>query len=265
MTLMNTTSAPSATGGTANSRSMAVRICAAIACIGALWIGATIIWMAVSAAVGLVALGAIALGAVAALQAIPYLGQRWENALLKARKAEARRNPIEELQNTFIYRSKQLGAFQNALTSIGAQIEGMRDMLAEQRRSDASHDLSKQEAALKRMEGFYEKNLARLAERRKALEDYKKAIERKVFEWEFAQAGKSALASLNAADQESILREMLSDEAMRTVQQNFNEVFAEFDAEASAITKNKQLEFGANMVLDVQSIEIPTLQTIQRD
>src|SRR5687768_11061089 len=78
-----------------------VRVGAGAAVVGGLALAAPIIWGAASASLGLLVVGALGVVGLGAVQAIPLLGQKWENRLLAARKAEARENPIEQLQNFF--------------------------------------------------------------------------------------------------------------------------------------------------------------------
>ena len=59
---------------------------------------APVVWMAVTGGMGLLVLGGVLAAGFAAVQAVPLMGQKLENALLAARKSEARRNPIEQLQ-----------------------------------------------------------------------------------------------------------------------------------------------------------------------
>ena len=165
------------------------------------------------------------------MQALPYWGEKLERRLLRARLDEARDNPIEELLSQLVQRSTQLERYRMALASIAAQIEGMREMLAQRRAAAPQHDTEKQAAALQKMQAFYAHHLDNLASAEAALSAYRRHLQAKRFEWSFAQAGKSVLASLRATDRESIVRELLSDEASRAVQLSFDQVFASLEIE----------------------------------
>lgn len=197
-------------------------------------IAAPVVWSAVAAGVGLLAITAIAAAGFGLIQSAPWLLQRLENRLLSARKNEARRNPIEQLQNDCLRREQRLQAFRKALVSIGAQIEGMREMVDERRHTDPGHVLDKQEKALARMTHFYECNLARLGDARAALDDFRDKVEQKMFEWVFAQAGQVVLEALNPSELADLTQDLLADEALRSVQARFNAVFAELDVELHA-------------------------------
>jgi hypothetical protein len=168
-----------------------------VAALGVLIVAAPLIWTALKAAAGLVLLAGLALAGGAALHALPYFGQLLENRLLRGRIAAARDNPIEQLQNQLLQRSAQVERYRESLSTIYAQIA----------------EVQKLKAA------------------RCALRAYENQLASKRFEWAFAQAGRRALENLNPRDRESLVRELLSDEATRAVQFDFNRVFAELDRE----------------------------------
>ena len=97
-----------------------------------------------------------------------------------------------------------------------------------------------------------------------ALGQLKEVIDDKRFEWSFGQAGQAAIAQLNAASGEDLLNQMLADEAFASVRDNFNQVFAELELEASKLSSQQQLTFGSGMTLDLTSIHIPELQPVAR-
>ncbi len=98
-----------------------LRIAAASGTLGLLVLAAPWVWKAVSAGLGFAALAILGLAGAAALQALPLAAQKLENRLLAARKAEARANPIEQLQNDVLRREERLRSFRAALVQIGAQ------------------------------------------------------------------------------------------------------------------------------------------------
>ena len=132
-------------------------------------LSAPLIWGAVAAGMGLLALAAFGAFGVLVFQAMPLMMQRLENRLLSARKAEARANPIEQLQNDCMRRELRLASFRRALVEIGAQIENMRQMVDERRHVDPAHVLDKQERALQKMTQFHDVNVARLEQAHAAL------------------------------------------------------------------------------------------------
>ena len=224
------------TQGTASSGQVPiVRIAALALTIGLLAVSAPVVWTAVSAGIGLAALAAMALGGGAIFQLLPYALQRLENRILRLRKAEARANPIEQLQNDCLRREQRLQSFQRALATIGGQIESMTEMVEERRHLDPEHVLDRQQRALQRMSLFHACNLRRLDEAQSALEAFQHKVRQKVFEWDFAQAGQAVIAALNPSELEDLMQDLLTDEALRGVRDRFNAVFAELDVEMRAI------------------------------
>jgi hypothetical protein len=208
-----------------------VRGVAIAATLALLALSAPLVWAAVSAGAGLAALAGMAAVGCAAFQAVPLAMQKLENRVLALRKAEAQTNPIEQLQNDCLRREKRLNEFRAALVTIGGQIESMRQMVQERKHLAPHHVLDRQERAIERMEHFYRANIDRLEEARNALEAFRTQIKQKVFEWEFAQAGQVVMAALNPAEMQDLMQDILSDEALRTVQNRFNMVFAELDVD----------------------------------
>ena len=101
-----------------------------------------IVWVAVSAGLGLLSLAALGIIGFALFQALPWAMQRFENHVLLLRKAQARANPIEQLQNGCMRREQRLQSFRRALVTIGGQIESMGQMVEERAHQDPDHGLA---------------------------------------------------------------------------------------------------------------------------
>lgn len=255
---------PSSTPDPDKNKILGLRVAAGIGIVGILAAAAPVIWAAASAGLGLIVLLLLGLLGIGVVQAIPLLAQKWENKLLAARKAEARRNPIEQLQNFLLEKSRRVALFKQAVVQIGTQIKGLGDMLAERKRIKPDYDVSKQEAALAAMRQAHEVLEAKYRRANEALVQLKEVIDDKRFEWSFGQAGQAAIAHLNAASGEDLLNQMLADEAFASVRDNFNQVFAELELEAAKLSRQQQLTFGGGMTLDLTSIQIPEFQSTSR-
>jgi hypothetical protein len=212
-----------------------VRGAAVAAGVGLLALLSPLLWAAASGGMGLLAVGAVLLAGFACMQALPLLGQKLENRLLALRKAEARANPIEQLQMEVLRRAERLTTFRKALVTVGGQIETIKQMLAERRHKDPNHVLEPQQRALARLQQFHSLNLNRLTQAHAALEDFRAVVERKNSEWTIALAiDKTAqLMDPNAADH--LMQDLLTDSALRSVQDRFNTVFAELDIQMSSV------------------------------
>lgn len=255
---------PSISPDPGKTKILGLRIAAGAGVLGILALAAPLIWAAASAGVGLIVLLVLGALGVGIMQALPLLGQKWENKLLAVRKAEARRNPIEQLQNFLMEKAKRVALFKQAVVQIGTQIKGLSDMLDDRKRTKPGYDASKQEAALAAMRQAHQVLEAKYRRADEALGQLKEVIDDKRFEWSFGQAGQAAIAQLNAASGEDLLNQMLADEAFASVRDNFNQVFAELELEASKLSSQQQLTFGSGMTLDLTGIHIPELQTVAR-
>jgi hypothetical protein len=241
-----------------------LRAIAVTAVLGALAASAPLVVMAISAGAGLLTLGGMAIFGFAALQALPLGMQKLENRLLQARKQEARDNPIEQLQNDCLRREERLQTFKRALVSIGGQIESMREMLHERKDKAPHHVLDKQERAIARMDHFYQANIVRLKEAHQALEDFRTQVTQKAFEWEFAQAGQVVMAALNPAEMQDLMQDLLSDEALRSVQNRFNMVFAELDVDLRSINAPTRNYLASAAMDPLEELSVLHTQTPRR-
>ena len=232
------------------------RIGVVVAAVAAMALIAPVIWMAASAGIGLIALGVIGIVGFGLIQMIPYFGQKIENSVLKLRKAEARGNPIEQLQNFLRQKAQQVADFKAAVSSIGAQIKTLEDMVAQRKRERPGYNAAPQEVSIAAMREAYTALKGKYINAESALSDLKLAIQDKEFEWKFSQAGQAAMASLNATSGKELMEAMLADEAFSSVTDNFNKVFADLEMEAKHLTDVKQLEFASGMTIDVSEINL---------
>jgi hypothetical protein len=211
-----------------------VRIGAIFAALGLLAICTPFIWAAVSAGLGIAALAGMAAVGVAAIQALPLALQKLENRMLRLRKVEAQRRPIEQLQNEMIRRGERLKVFRAALVTVGAQIESIECMMAERSHKDPGHVLARQQKAVNRLKQFQAVNMKRLVEAQDALEEFRLNVKRKESEWEIAMAIGRANDAMDPNATDHLIEDLLTDTALRSVQDRFNAVFAELDVQMSS-------------------------------
>jgi hypothetical protein len=208
-----------------------VRIGAVFASVALLAFCTPLIWAAVSAGLGIAALAGMAVVGVAAIQAMPLALQKLENRMLGLRKAEAQRRPIEQLQNEMVRRGERLKVFRTALVTVGAQIESIENMMAERRHKDPGHVLERQQKAVNRLKQFQAVNMKRLIEAQDALEEFRINVKRKESEWEIALAIGKANEAMDPNATDHLIDELMTDTALRSVQDRFNAVFAELDVQ----------------------------------
>lgn len=243
---------------------LGLRAAAVAMVLAALALAAPLVWSAVSAGVGLFALAAIGVVGTAAFQTLPYLMQRLENRLLRLRKEEARRNPMEQLDNDCLRREQRLLSFRKALVTIAAQIESMRQMLDHRRQVDPEQVLDRQQRALERMAEFHALNVRRLGEALAALDDFRWTVAQKRFEWEFALGAEVIWESLNPSKAEELLQDLLSDEALRVVQSRFNAVFAELDIEMRSVEGPSRRLLDESQLDRLDALRLPDAMSTRR-
>jgi len=245
------------------TRVVGVRVAAAAAAVLALALLGNIIWSAAVAGAGLLALGGIGIVGVGLLQALPLLGQKWENKRLALRKREARENPIEQLQSFLVQKAERVREFKAAVVAIGTQIKSLESMIAERKAQRRDYDSSKQERSVDAMKAAHMRLIEKLDRAEVALQELHQKIEDKKFEWKFGQAGQAAIKSLNASGGQELVDEMLADEAFDSVRDNFNQVFSELELEAAHIGAGKPLALDNDVAWDVPELGIAQLQTVR--
>ncbi len=214
---------------------LTLRLAAGFVGIATLALFTPLLWRAVQGGAGLLALAVIGLVGVALFQALPLMGQRLENRLLAARKAEARANPIEQLQNFLLQKRQRVAVFKQEVVRIGAQIKGMDDMIDERKRLKPDYDATRQKKAVRAMKESHALLIAKYNKAELALVELGEIVDDKKFEWMFGQAGQTALLELNATSGQPVLTQMLADEAFGSVRDNFNQVFSELEMEAEKL------------------------------
>jgi hypothetical protein len=226
---------------------------------------APIVWMAVSGGMGLLALGGVLAVGFGAVQALPLLGQKLENALLAARKSEARRNPIEQLQNEMLRRAARLKSFRGALVTVGGQIESIEQMMAQRRHQDPGHILERQERALHRLKQFHGLNLNRLVQAQSALEEFRLTVQRKESEWRIALAIDDANVALDPNAADNLMQDLITDTALRTVQDRFNNVFAELDVQMSSLDSPTRNLLDDQSLARMDELHLPEFESVRRN
>jgi hypothetical protein len=223
-----------------NKQKVMVRVVTALGGLVTLALLLPIIFAALQAALGLAAVGVVAIIGIGIFQALPLLGQKWENALLGARKAEARANPIEQAQNILLKRKEQIRSGEQALNNLSGVIKSMERMLDEQARKDPDHDLTTPRKSLEAMRHYYAAKIEKLKSAIAGAKEYEKEIERKKFELAFAQTGRIAAAGIEGAEGDP-MQQLLSDEAFKSVSDQFDEVFGALEV-SSLLDQAEQMQ-----------------------
>jgi hypothetical protein len=193
--------------------------------------------------------------------------QQEMNRALSALKAEARKNPIEQLQNYLLEKQRRLEAFKTAVSQIGGQVKTLADMLRERKLAKPGKDYSKKDESLVAMQAAYNGLRTKAEQGDHAIIDLREVIDDQKFDWKFAQVGQSAVQNLKAMNGQDLLNEVLAGESFDAVRENFNKVFSDIEVEIGNINSGKALSFGEGndgLTIDISAIHIDQPQMKER-
>jgi hypothetical protein len=236
-------------------KAVLVRAGVAVATVAAIGLAMPLIASAVVGGAGLMVLGAFAIVGIGVVQALPLIGQKWENKLLQLRKAEARQNPEEELDKRVIYKKEQLRKAQEALSIIVGYMRGLARMIAKEEKDDPDHDISHLFKTLDSMQGFVTSRVEKMKLATEKLAEFEKAIKRWKFEHRFAQQGKIAIDSIKNMDGADTMGELLTAEAIQAIEEKFDAIFGEMDVEAM-LSQASQLKMRNPNIFDMDEATV---------
>jgi hypothetical protein len=240
-----------------------LRIAVPVLGVIGLYVFSQVIMAAATAAVGLALIAGLGIVAIAVFQALPMLAQKWENRLLAMRKNEARKNPIEQAQNDYLRKCEQYEAFKTALEKIGGMVANYGSRLEKKRREKPNYDLRTELDALEKMKAFYQNRKERLVRAQQVLVVKKEKIEEATFKWEAQLEANAAIRAMNATDKEAKINEILTEIAFKSVDQEYNAVFAKLDIDAAEISGQQQLEFAPGVALDISAVNVSQPQLVE--
>jgi len=162
-------------------------------------------------------------------------------------------------------RAQRLGSFRNALVQVGAHIESIEETIAERSHKDPGHVLDRQHRALTRLKQFHGLNIDRLIKAQAALEEYRLMVQRKESEWCIALEIEKATLALNPSQAEDLIQDLLTDTALRTVQDRFNAVFAELDIEMRSTSSPTHGYLQESELTTLDALELPRHSKRERD
>ncbi len=188
-----------------------------------------------------------------------------KNRSLAALKAEARANPIEQLQNYLLGEKRKLDGFKQALAQIGAQVETMSDMLRERKKAKPNSDYTNKDRHLDSMRQVFAQLLKSAKDGDEAIAALREAIDDKKFDWQFAQVGQAAMQHFKAMNGQDLLNELLADESFAAIRDNFNRVFADIEVQIGGINSQRALTFGEGtdaFTIDLSQIRVGTPELV---
>lgn len=229
--------------------------------------------LAVEAGLGLMVAGALCLGGFFAWRKIPFWIQQHENSLILANqrgknellakmKQEARKNPIEQLQNYLNLVAERLIAYKKFVSEFGAQVKTKNDMLVNRKKQKPDKDYSDKDLAIKAMEKVYNFHLSKVDGGNKAIDELKEAIEDAKFDISFGEIGQLAMQNMPSLGGQDILNEILASEAFDEARKKFNTVISEIEVQIGTINSGNQLEFGEDMSINMSDFHIPSMEEL---
>jgi hypothetical protein len=236
-------------------KAVLVRAGVAVAAVAVIGLAMPLIVSAVVGGAGLMVLGAFAIVGIGVVQALPLIGQKWENKLLQLRKAEARQNPEEELDKRVMYKKEQLRKAQEALSVIVGYVRGLARMIAKEEKEDPDHEISHLYKTLESMQGFVISRVEKMKLATEKLAEFEKAVKRWKFEHRFAQQGKIAIDSIKNMDGADTMGELLTAEAVQAIEEKFDIVFGEMDVEAM-LSQASQLKMRNPHIIDMDDATV---------
>jgi hypothetical protein len=205
-----------------------------------------VLWAAFLSALGVLGIlitGAIGIGI---FWALPMLGQKWENQLLAMRKAEARANPIEQLQNTLLKQKEQIAVAEKALGRISAVIKSQERRLDERQKTHPNHDLTKPRKSIEEMRSFYLAKVDQLKQTLNKCKEYEELVDNAIFEKNLSEEGRSVVQGIKGAEGD-YLQKLLADEAFKSISEDFDQLFGDLEVK-SILEKADNLELQPNEV-----------------
>lgn len=244
-------------------RVVGLRVMAVAAIIGLFALAAPVLWAAASAGAALLTLAVLGALGLGFMQALPWLGQKWENKILEMRKAEARRRPIEQIQNSIMMRDRRLEAYRGAVERIGAKIKSRSQAVKERAEAKSSYDPSRHIEALKTAGAAHQQMVNKYNECQAALVRMREKLDDAQFDWEFSEDFLQTKQDIKAASGQDLLDGILVDESFRTVRDQYNSVFASLELDIQQINTAKQLSYdNGELVIDLSDITVP--ETVKR-
>ena len=249
------------------------RIIVSLVGIVGLAVIAPLTYIAVISGLGLVAVGTLGLGGFFVWKEIPLWIQKKENYIteriqieenehLKKMKLEARKNPVEQLQNHLKLTANRLEKYKKFVSEFGAKVKTKEDMLADRKKRKPNNDYSKNDLAIESMQKVYNFHLTKIDEGNKVIDDIYEKIDDAEFNVDFSDIGTLAIENMpGSGDGQIILDNILANEAFNEARSRYNQVLTDIEVQIGAINSGIKLEFGEDTI-DMSGFHIPTIKEL---
>lgn len=249
------------------SKVNAVRAAAVVGTVIVLGLAASLLWAAALGTISLGIIGGMGLVMVGVARSLPLIGQKFENRLLAARKAEARENPVEQKQNEAIRRQQILDIRAEALKEAQTDIRNMASGLDKSERENPGQDFSAERTDLQRAATLLTSKIEKYKAAVEAQEEFVRHNRALAAKYEFGQNMARTNSKLGMTDKEFATNQFLADEADKAMLSSYNRAFADMDFEfqldassvpAPALTNNP------SAVLEIIDVDVKSLSTVNR-
>lgn len=199
---------------------------------------APFIWIAVDGLLGLI-FGALVIGAVWMLWR--PVGSFAANMRLRLIKAEAKRNPVETLQEDLRKQAVALEDRKNAINHLKAKTLGLADKLSEIKAKWGTNggDYQKLLGVHGQLVRLHEHRLKKWDEAHAKLGEWAREIERASDIWDAAQAAAAAQES-SGLSEDDFFAKIKTETALDSIQTSFNTALASLDTEL-AMADNQEI------------------------
>jgi len=190
---------------------------------------APVIAIALGVIVNLTAIGAICVALFAAWMARPWAILKWKNIVLKALKAEARRNPIETLQNEYLARKAKFDEARTRLVGLTATRNSLGEKLEAFKKKHERTD-DKLQAMFDGLSSLIDKLGLNLATANGKLDEFRQNMEYQSDRYKIAlETGDLAEELRQASGDNDPMQQFLHDEAIDAIRTEFNSSMAQID------------------------------------
>jgi chromosome segregation ATPase len=220
------------------------------AILGVGFVVAPYVWIAIGGLLGLGAVGAL-FGATWMLR--PWVYAKAANIRLALVKSEARKNPVETLENDLRDKNVALDERKTQIEKLNAQIRNFADKL-----DDIGDKYGKQDSGYLKLAGdlsdlrrVYKHRCEKWNEARKQLVRYSEEIDRAKMIWDAANAAAAARETSGLTEDEFFAK-LKTDTAFDSIQTSYNEALASLDTEL--LTDPAESVSSSNQNVDVSQL-----------
>jgi len=186
---------------------------------------APIIFTVIQGMVGLAVAGIVGFGII---QAAPWASLKLSNFFMGLMKSEARKNPVETMQNLYRQRQEalakaeaQIRAFNGKVQTYSVQVDKMKAKYPDEAQKFIDH--------LTAMHKLKDSRYAKLKAAEKSLDEYYATIQKASAIWEMSQAANDMADAAGLLSEGDAIQRIQNDEALNSVAESMANSFAELE------------------------------------